>query len=96
LSASLIGEIAVWRAANGINPHDRRPTGPAHLQTAAIEWRQRLDQSIAHATADPASPDDPRRQAAARTLDGREYENQDRRPHQSEAHRRPLPPSLGR
>src|SRR5215216_3346707 len=28
LSAALIGEVAVWRAANGVNPHDRRPTGP--------------------------------------------------------------------
>ena len=34
LSAALIGEIAVWRAANGIDPHDHRPTGPAQLQTA--------------------------------------------------------------
>ena len=25
--AALIGEIAVWRAANGINPQDPRPTG---------------------------------------------------------------------
>ena len=26
-STALIGEIAVWRAANGINPQDPRPTG---------------------------------------------------------------------
>ncbi len=96
LSAALIGEIAVWRAANGINPHDHRPTGPAQLQTASIEWRQRLDQSIAHASADPASLDAPRRQAAARTFQGRQHDNQDHRPHQSEVHRGPLPPSPGR
>ena len=92
LSAALIGEIAVWRAANGINPHDHRPTGPAQLQTASIEWRQRLDQSIAQASADPASLDAPRRQAAARTLQSRQHDNQDHRPHQSEVHRGSLPP----
>ena len=59
LSAALIGDIAVWRAANGINPHDHRPTGPEQLQTASIEWRQRLDQSIAQASADPAGLDGP-------------------------------------
>ena len=96
LSAPLIGEITVWRAANGIDPRDHRPTGPAQLQTAAIEWRQRLDQSIAHASADPAGLDGPRRQAAARTLQSRRHDHQDHRPHQSEVHRGSLPPSPGR
>ena len=32
LTPALIGEIEVWRAANGINPHDHRPTGPEQLQ----------------------------------------------------------------
>jgi hypothetical protein len=96
LSATLIGEIAVWRAANAIDPNDQRPTGPAQLQTASIEWRQRLDQSIARASADPAGLDAPRRQAAARTLQSRRHDNQDPRPDRSEIHRGSLPPSPGR
>jgi hypothetical protein len=95
LSATLIGEIAVWRAANGVGPHDHRPTGPAQLRTASIEWRQRLEQSIAQASADPAGLDARRRQAAATTFQGRPHNNQDHRPHQSELHRGPLPPSPG-
>jgi hypothetical protein len=95
LSATLIGEIAVWRAANGINSHDHRPTGPDQLQTASIEWRQRLEHSIAHASVDPASLDAPRRQAAARPFRG-QHDSQDHRPPQSEVHRGPLPPSPGR
>jgi conjugative relaxase-like TrwC/TraI family protein len=36
LSTALVREIAVWRAANGINPQDPRPTGgEAELDTAA-------------------------------------------------------------
>ena len=96
LSAALIGETAVWRAANGIDPHDHRPTGPEQLQTESIEWRQRLEQSIAHASADPAGLDARGRQAAASTLQSRQHDNQDHRPHQSEVHRGPLPPSPGR
>src|SRR5829696_3001047 len=46
LSAALIGEVAVWRAANGVNPHDRRPTGPKQLPTASAEWQQHLNRSI--------------------------------------------------
>ena len=31
-SAGLLGEVAVWRAANGINPHDPRATGGPQLE----------------------------------------------------------------
>jgi hypothetical protein len=62
LGAALIGEVAVWRAANGIDPRDHRSTGPEQLQAASIEWRQRLEQSIAQASAHPASLDGPGRQ----------------------------------
>jgi hypothetical protein len=96
LSAALIGEIAVWRAANGIDPHDHRPTGPEQLQAASIEWRQRLEQSIAHASADPAGLDARGRQAAASTLQSREHDNRDHRPDRSEVHSGSLPPSPGR
>ena len=33
-STALIGEIAVWRAANGINPQDPRPTGGSPTRNA--------------------------------------------------------------
>jgi hypothetical protein len=47
---ALVGEIAVWRAANGINPQDPRPTGGAQLETLPALWKQRLDRDIARAT----------------------------------------------
>jgi hypothetical protein len=53
-SAALIGEIAVWRAANGINPQDPRPTGGTQLETLPALWKQRLDRAIAHANDPPA------------------------------------------
>jgi conjugative relaxase-like TrwC/TraI family protein len=47
-TAALIREIAVWRAANGINPQDPRPTGGGgQLDTAAALWKQRLGWHIA-------------------------------------------------
>ena len=49
-STALIGEIAVWRAANGINPQDRRPTGGTQLETPSALWKQRLDRDIERAT----------------------------------------------
>ena len=52
-STALVGEIAVWRAANGINPQDPRPTGGgAQLETLPALWKQRLDRHIAR-SADP-------------------------------------------
>jgi hypothetical protein len=46
-STALIGEIAVWRAANGINLQDPRPTGGTKLETLAALWKQRLDRDVA-------------------------------------------------
>ena len=47
-STTLIGEIAVWRAANGIDPQDPRPTrGGDQSETAPALWKQRLDRHIA-------------------------------------------------
>jgi hypothetical protein len=51
-STALIGEIAVWRAANGIKLNDRRPTGGTQLETLPALWKQRLDRDVARA-ADP-------------------------------------------
>ena len=54
LSTALVGDIAVWRAANGINPQDPRPTGGTQLEMLPALWKQRLDRDIARATNPPA------------------------------------------
>ena len=46
LSVALIGEIEVWRAAVGVDPEDRRPTGAGQLQTVAALWQQNLDRAV--------------------------------------------------
>jgi conjugative relaxase-like TrwC/TraI family protein len=96
LSAALIGEIAVWRAANGIDPHDRRPTGPEQLQSGPAEWQRCLEHGIAQSTNDPDRLNPSRRQAASGAIRRRRWDNQDHRPQQSEVHRRPLPPGPSR
>ena len=63
-STALIGEIAVWRAANGIDPQDPRPTGGTQLETLPALWKQRLDRDIARATYPPADARADERQAA--------------------------------
>jgi conjugative relaxase-like TrwC/TraI family protein len=66
---ALIREIAVWRVANGINPQDPRPTGEGgQLDTAAAEWKQRLDQQIARSTDPPGNARFDERQAAHTAL----------------------------
>jgi conjugative relaxase-like TrwC/TraI family protein len=63
-SRAIIGEVAVWRAANGINPQDPRPTGGGgQLDTAAALWKQRLDRRVAR-SADPDNAMADERQAA--------------------------------
>jgi conjugative relaxase-like TrwC/TraI family protein len=62
LTAALVGEVAVWRAAVGIDPRDHRPTGPGQLQIAAALWQQHLDRRITHLGDDPASLDPQRSQ----------------------------------
>jgi hypothetical protein len=96
LTPALIGDIEVWRAANGIHPHDRRPTGPEQLQTASIEWRHRLEQIIAQATDNPDRIDQARRQAAPATVQGRRRDNQTHTPQSPDVHDRLLPPGPGR
>jgi conjugative relaxase-like TrwC/TraI family protein len=49
---AMIGEVAVWRAANGIQPSDPRPTGPGQLQTASALWQHHLDRSLARGSDD--------------------------------------------
>jgi hypothetical protein len=67
-SIALVGEIAVWRTANGINPQDPRPTGGGgQLETLPAAWKQRLDRAIARAADPPADArrDGPRRAGTA-------------------------------
>ena len=96
ITPALIGNIEVWRAANGINPHDHRPTGPEQLQTASIEWRHRLEQSIAQATNDSVQPGPTRRKASPTTVQGRPRDPQAHTPYSPDANERLLPPSPGR
>jgi hypothetical protein len=63
-STALVGEIAVWRAANGIDPQDPRPTGGTQLETLPALWKQRLDRDIARATYPSADARVDERQAA--------------------------------
>jgi hypothetical protein len=51
-SVTLIGEVDVWRAANGIDPTDHRPTGAAQLQTASALWQHHLDRRVAECSDD--------------------------------------------
>jgi hypothetical protein len=84
-STTLIGEIAVWRAANGINPQDLRPTGGTQLETAAVLWKQRLDRHIARSTdsSDNARFDE---QPAAHTAP-RRWRDDRQRPYQTPGQR---------
>jgi hypothetical protein len=47
-SAGLLGAVAVWRAAAGINPQDPRATGGPQLEPRADLWRQHLDRAVAN------------------------------------------------
>jgi hypothetical protein len=84
-SAALIGEVAVWRAANGINPQDQQPTGGTQLETVPALWKQRLDRDIARATYPPTDAKVVERQAGLTALspsDARQrpYQKPERRP----------------
>jgi hypothetical protein len=89
-STALIGEIAVWRAAIGIDPQDPRPTGGPQLETLRALWKQRLDRDIARATYPAADPRADERHAAHTAL-GRWHDDM-QRPYQT-PERRPSGPS---
>jgi hypothetical protein len=84
-STALLGELAMWRAANGINPQDPRPTGGTQLETLPALWKQRLDRDIARATSPPADARADERQAGRTALSPsghrqRPYQRGERRP----------------
>jgi hypothetical protein len=72
LTATLIAEVAVWRAANGIEPRDTRPTGSGQLQTAPALWQQHLERNVALGIEVPGGADP--RAHRARSRHGRPQE----------------------
>jgi len=92
LSTPLIREIAVWRAANGINPQDPRPTGGTQLETLPALWKQRLDRHIALSTDSSGNARSNERQATHTAL--RRWPDDSQRPYQ-QPERRPSGPSAG-
>jgi hypothetical protein len=95
LSTALVREIAVWGAANGINPQDPRPTGGGgDLDTAAALWKQRLDWQIARST-DSSGITRPNERQAARTAPSRSHHH-NRRPYQTPGQRPNGPAAPGR
>jgi hypothetical protein len=89
-SSALISEIAVWRAANGINPQDLQPTGGTQLETLPALWKQRLDRDIARATYPPADARTDERQAR---LTAPRHRHDDRQRPYQKGERRPSGPS---
>jgi hypothetical protein len=89
-STALIGEVAIWRAANGIDQRDPRPTGGVQLETAPTLWQQRLDQAVARLNDLPGNAQRQGRRAA-RTTHDRNYDDS-RRPYRTSG-RRPSGPS---
>ena len=84
-STTLVRDIAVWRAANGINPQDPRPTGGTQLETLPALWKQRLDRDIARATNPPADARADKPHAGRTALSPRDdrqrpYQQPERRP----------------
>jgi hypothetical protein len=97
LSADIIGEVAVWRAANGMDPHDRRRTGPEQLPTAPALWQQDLDRQVQHHSDETVDYSIQEARAASKTVKGGlRSDERDHRSPLSEAYRRSLPrgPSL--
>ncbi len=42
-AADLLGDLAIWRAANNVPDTDHRPTGPAQPAKAHARWQRELD-----------------------------------------------------
>ena len=63
-STVLIGEVAIWRAANGIDQRDPGPTGGDQLEAAPTLWQQRLDRAVARLNDLPGTPELQGRRAA--------------------------------
>ena len=93
LSSGLVRQIAVWRAANGINRQDPRPTGGTQLETLPAVWKQRLDRDVARATDPPANAKSDKRQTAGSAPGSYDHS---RRPYQRPEQRPRGPSALSR
>ena len=91
---AIIGEVAVWRAANGIHPSDPRPTGPAQLQTASALWQHHLDRSLARGSDQNIGHLDIPEPPSAGTSHDRRHQDRQRLP-QPPATRPNSPPRTG-
>src|SRR5829696_2048789 len=89
-STALVGEVAIWRAANGVDQRDPRPTGGVQLETAPTLWQQHLDRAVARLNDLPGNAQRQGGQAAHTTHD-RNY-GESERPYQASG-RRPSGPS---
>jgi hypothetical protein len=94
-TAALLGEVAVWRAANGVDPEDRRATGPDQLQISSAEWQRHLERRIAHASDNPTNSDI-RTQEVGFTFQVRRDKARQHWPRPSANNRRSGPPRAGR
>ena len=90
---AIIGEVTVWRAANGIHPSDPRPTGGPQLPTASALWQHHLDRSLARGSDDSGRLDIQKPQPAT-TAPDRRLEDRRRLP-QPPAIRPNSPPRAG-
>jgi AAA domain/TrwC relaxase len=91
---ALVREIAVWRAANGINPQDPRPTGGTQLETLSALWKQRLDRHLARSADSSGNARFSERQAERTALSRSHHHN--RRPYQRPGQRPNGPAAPGR
>jgi AAA domain len=91
---AIIGEVAVWRAANGMHPNDPRPTGPGQLQTASALWQHHLDRSLARSSDDNSGHRDNQEPPPAATSGGRRHEDRQRLPQPPVVHPK-SPPRAG-
>jgi conjugative relaxase-like TrwC/TraI family protein len=78
LTAALLGEVAVWRAAVGVNPQVRRPTGAEQRQAAAALWQQNLDRAVARRSR-PVGADVAKRSQVGGPSRDRNRQHEDRR-----------------
>jgi hypothetical protein len=77
---AIIAEVAVWRAANGIHPNDRRPTGAGQLQTASGLWQHHLNRTLARGSEDTIGQLDIQKRQPAPTSRHRRHQDRQRPP----------------
>jgi conjugative relaxase-like TrwC/TraI family protein len=83
---AIMGEVAVWRAANGIHPSDRRPTGAGQLQAASALWQHHLDRSLARGSDDNIGHLDIQEAPSAQTPRDRRHKDRQRLPQPPPVH----------